>query len=36
MQFNPVQTNQMPAKLKIKNLAWKLVNKTIFRLTPPI
>jgi len=35
MNYNPVQTNQMPTGLKVKNLVWKLVNKTLFRFTPP-
>ncbi len=35
MNYNPVQTNQMPTSLKVKNLAWKLVNKSLFRFTPP-
>lgn len=36
MKYNPIQTNTMPTKDKIKNMAWKLVNKTVFRFTPPI
>lgn len=32
--FNPIQTNAMPMKDKVKNIAWKFVNKTAFRVTP--
>lgn len=32
--FNPIQTNAMPMKEKVKNMAWKFVNKTAFRFTP--
>lgn len=35
MNYNPVQTNQMPTGLKVKNLIWKVINKTFFRFTPP-
>ena len=35
MEFNPVQTNEMPRGEKIKNLVWGMVNSTIFRITPP-
>lgn len=35
MVYNPVQTNSMPFKCKLKNIAWKVINKTIFRFTPP-
>lgn len=35
MNYNPVQTNQMPTGLKVKNLVWKLVNKTLLKFTPP-
>lgn len=34
MKYNPVQTNTMPIKAKIKNLLWRIVNKTFFRYTP--
>lgn len=34
IEFNPVQTNRMPVRAKIKNLIWKITNKTIFRFTP--
>lgn len=34
--FNPIQTNAMPVKYKLKNMAWKFVNRTLFRFTPPI
>ena len=34
MEFNPVQTNQMPSHLKLKNAAWKVVNNTLFRFSP--
>ena len=33
--FNPIQPNAMPMKDKLKNIAWKFVNKTVFRFTPP-
>ena len=33
--FNPIQTNAMPTKDKLRNMAWKIVNKTFFRFTPP-
>ena len=33
--FNPIQTNAMPMKDKLKNMAWKCVNKSLFRFTPP-
>lgn len=36
MEYNPVQTNSMPLKDKLRNMTWKLVNKTLFRFTPPI
>lgn len=32
--FNPIQTNAMPLKDKLKNMVWKCVNKTLFRFTP--
>lgn len=35
MEFDPIQTNQMPHKDKIKNLLWGVVNNTLFRFTPP-
>ena len=35
MQYNPTQTNQMPFKSKVRNMAWKVVNKSLFRFTPP-
>ena len=34
MKYNPVQTNTMPIKAKIKNLVWRIVNKTLFKYTP--
>lgn len=34
MHYNPIQTNTMPLKCKLKNMVWKLVNKTLFRLSP--
>lgn len=33
--FEPIQTNAMPVKDKVKNLAWCMVNSTLFRFTPP-
>ncbi len=33
--FNPIQTNTLPMKYKLKNMVWKFVNKTLFRFTPP-
>lgn len=33
--FNPIQTNTMPIKNKVKNLVWKLICKVLFRFTPP-
>lgn len=35
-KFNPIQTNAMPRKDKIKNLAWGVINNSLFRFTPPI
>lgn len=35
MVFNPIQTNAMPLKDKLKNMVWRLVNKIFFRFTPP-
>ncbi len=35
MKFNPVQTNQMPVILKLKNMAWKFVNKSFLDSRPP-
>ena len=32
--YNPIQTNAMPTKDKLKNMAWKAVNATLFRFTP--
>jgi putative colanic acid biosynthesis acetyltransferase WcaF len=34
--FNPIQTNAMPLREKLRNMAWKCVNKTLFRFTPPV
>lgn len=34
--FNPIQTSGMPLRDKILNYCWKLVNKSLFRFTPPI
>lgn len=34
--FNPIQTNAMPMKYKLKNMVWKFVNRTLFRFSPPI
>lgn len=34
--FNPIQTNAMPVKEKLKNMVWQIVNKVFFRLTPPV
>jgi len=36
MNYNPIQTNQMPLRYKVLNYSWKLVNGTLFKLTPPI
>lgn len=36
MIFNPIQTNTMPFKAKIKNLLWLIINSTFFRFTPPM
>lgn len=36
MNYNPVQTNQMPIGDKMLNYTWKIVNSTLFRFTPPI
>lgn len=33
--FQPIQTNALPRKDKFKNLAWGVINKTLFRFTPP-
>lgn len=35
MNYNPIQTNALPMKSKLKNAFWKLINKTVFRFTPP-
>ena len=35
-EFEPIQTNAMPNGDKLKNMAWKLVNRTLYRFTPPI
>ena len=35
MEFNPIQTNTMPAKDKILNMLWGIVRCTLFRFTPP-
>ena len=32
--FNPIQTNAMPMRDKLKNMAWKCINKSLFRFTP--
>lgn len=32
--YSPVQTNTLPIKIKIKNLTWLTINKTLFRVTP--
>lgn len=34
MEYNPIQTNAMPIKDKIKNLFWTYINMTLFRFTP--
>lgn len=34
-KFNPIQTNQMSKREKIKNLFWLIVSNSIFRFTPP-
>lgn len=34
MNYNPIQTNSMPISSKLKNMLWKIINVTIFRLTP--
>lgn len=36
VSYNPIQTNQMPLKYKLKNIIWKFVNRTMFRFTPPL
>lgn len=35
MKFEPIQTNTLPLRDKCKNLVWLLVNKTLFRFSPP-
>lgn len=32
--YHPVQTSSIPKNLKMKNLVWVFVNKTLFRFTP--
>lgn len=32
--YTPVQTNEMPASAKIKNMIWGMINATVFRITP--
>lgn len=34
MNYNPIQTNSMPINSKLKNMLWRIINVTIFRLTP--
>lgn len=34
--FQPIQTSQMPKSEKIKNMAWGVINATLFRITPPL
>lgn len=36
MKFDPIQTNTMPFNIKLRNLIWKFINCTLFRLTPPM
>lgn len=36
VEFKPIQTNAMPIGDKLKNMVWKLVNRTLYRFTPPI
>ena len=33
--FNPIQTSGMPLRDKILNYCWKIINKSLFRFTPP-
>lgn len=35
MEYNPVQSNQMPVGQKFVNLLWYIVNTTVFRIIPP-
>jgi putative colanic acid biosynthesis acetyltransferase WcaF len=35
VEFNPVQTNEMPTFVKLKNIVWRIINKTVFRIIPP-
>lgn len=35
-EFKPIQTSSMPRSEKIKNMIWKCVNCTIFRITPSV
>lgn len=32
--YRPIQTSTVPGNLKIKNLIWVCINKTLFRFTP--
>lgn len=32
--YTPIQTNEMPASQKIKNIIWQIINNTVFRFTP--
>ena len=34
-RYSPIQTSQMSASEKIKNMVWGFVNATLFRITPP-
>lgn len=34
MEYNPVQTNTISNKDKVKNLIWQAVNSTLFRFSP--
>ena len=36
MNYKPVQTNQMSASEKFKNMLWGAFNATLFRITPPL
>ena len=33
--YQPIQTSQMPKSEKLKNMAWGVINATLFRITPP-
>ena len=35
INYQPIQTSQMPKSEKVRNALWTVINKTLFRITPP-